>query len=134
MNDSTFELTEDGRRRLDAYLDEVEQRLTSQGMGRSERRSVVDDIEAQATDMLRARSSRPDLDDVQTVLGTLDRPDAYATPDVASGGASAPSSSVASASASNRALLGLVKAVVAITLGLGLLVVTVLFLLAAPAG
>lgn len=128
MNDSGFDLAADGRRRLDAYLDEVEQRLTGQGMDRAERRSVVDDIEAQAIEMLRARTPTPDLGDVQAVLEGLDKADAYARPEPPG----PPASSVTGGIPPFVKVL--LKVVLAMVVGLGLLGAVILFLLAAPAG
>ncbi|HJN42867.1 MAG: hypothetical protein QGI10_00680 [Vicinamibacterales bacterium] len=140
MVNQSFEPTAEGRRRLDAYLDEIEQRLAGQGMERSERRSVVDDIEAQATEVLRARTSNPGLDTVEQVLATLDAPDAYGPGAESAGPAdhlTAPPAQVAVPNA-NWGVPKIVKVVGAVVLGLGLLgtifAVTILLLMAAPAG
>ena len=135
MNDNNFEPTVEGRQGLDAYLDEIEHRLVGQGMDRSERRSVVDDIEAQATEMLRARSSSPGLDTVEEVLEALDAPDAYG-PGAESGGPATPPV-LASRQAAVAGVPRFVKLAGAVLLALGLfgsMVMAVIFFLAAEAG
>jgi hypothetical protein len=70
-------LNPDVRARLDAHLDAVEDALIAAGSSRERRRGVVDDLEAQITDMLAARSEAPMLADLEAVLATLDPPAAY---------------------------------------------------------
>lgn len=137
MSDSSFNLPSPGRDRLDAYLDEVEGRLTGQGMDRNGRRSVVDDVEAQAIDMLRTHSSSPSLEDVEAVLASLDTPDAFAD----AAGTAATDSPRPAASAATTASGGIppalklvLKVAAVVVLGLGALGAVLLFLLAAPAG
>ena len=143
MDDKSFEPTVEARRRLDAYLDEIEQRLDGQGMDRGERRSVVDDIEAQATEMLSARSSSPGLDAVEAVLAALDAPDAYG-PGAESGHPAAERTVVSAHAApalfwtpdADVGVPRFVKIAGAVLLGLGLLgsivVASFLFLATAP--
>jgi hypothetical protein len=70
-------LNPDVRARLDAHLDAVEDALIAAGSSRERRRGVVDDLEAQITDMLAAKSETPTLADLEAVLATLDPPAAY---------------------------------------------------------
>ena len=136
MSDSIFNLPSPGRDRLDAYLDEVEERLTGQGMDRNGRRSVVDDVEAQAIDMLRTHSSSPSVEDVEAVLASLDTPDAFAD---AAGTAAIdsprpPASATTASGGIPPALKLVLKVAAVVVVGLAALGAVLLFLLAAPAG
>ena len=73
----TVQLTPEARARLDAHLDAVEAALAAAGRTREHRRGVVDDLEAQALDMLSRRSERPTVGDVEEVLRTMDPPTAF---------------------------------------------------------
>jgi hypothetical protein len=70
-------LNADVRARLDAHLDAVEKALAEAKCSRERRRGIVDDLEAQITDMLAARGAEPTLADLEAVLTTLDPPEAY---------------------------------------------------------
>jgi hypothetical protein len=85
-------LSADGRKRLDAYLEAIDKAMEASGSTWNQRRSVTDDVEAQALEMLSTRSgAAPGLDDVETVIGELDPPEAYAAEvDTAPGPAEAP--------------------------------------------
>ena len=100
----TVEMTADVRTRLDAHLDAVEDALRASGRTREQRRGIVDDLEAQITDMLANCSATPALADLEAVLQKLDPPAAYregtAAPAAtasapASGGAPRPASPMA---------------------------------------
>jgi len=66
------------RARLDEYLDAVEQALTDSGMSRAERRTICDEIESQAREMVFQRAQRePTEQDISAVLAELDDPEAY---------------------------------------------------------
>ena len=87
-----MELPADVRARLDAHLEAVEEALRTSGRTREQRRGIVDDLEAQITDMLAARSPTPNLADLDAVLKTLDPPTEYRedAPTRASAGAPRP--------------------------------------------
>ena len=79
MNASPGEWPVDVRRRLDRYLDAVEQALARSDMPREERRCVVDEIESQARDMLLSRTAgAPAPAALESVLTEMDPPEAYA--------------------------------------------------------
>ncbi len=65
------------RQRIDAHLDAVERQLA--GLPRDQRRAIVDDLEAQITDMLGGRTGMATAgpDQVAAVLGRLDAPGTY---------------------------------------------------------
>ncbi len=65
------------RQRIDAHLDAVERQLAA--LPRDQRRAIVDDLEAQITDMLGGRAGMATAapDQVAAVLGRLDAPDTY---------------------------------------------------------
>ena len=79
MNGSTDMLSLEIQKRLDRYLDAVERALTRVHVPRSERRYVVDDVESQVRDMLKAHTGgSPTLDELESVIGQMDPPQAYA--------------------------------------------------------
>ena len=73
----TIALDAEVRAKLDVHLDAVERALIAAGSSRERRRGVVDDLEAQITDMLAAKSETPTIADLDAVLATLDPPAAY---------------------------------------------------------
>lgn len=78
MNQESFEMSSAARLRLDGYLDQIERLLMASGVDRVERRSILDDVEAQALEMLQERSLRAEEADVEMVLARLDAPEDYA--------------------------------------------------------
>ncbi len=77
MNHRNLKLNPAARRRLDEYLDQVERLLMDSAVEREQRRSIVDDVEGQALEMLRSRTSQPDDSDVQAVIASLDPAEDY---------------------------------------------------------
>jgi hypothetical protein len=69
----------DVHRRIDQHLDAVDAALQRSGLGRAERRQIVDDLEAQIQEMLASRAGPgATLADLEAVLAELDPPEAYA--------------------------------------------------------
>lgn len=97
---------------------------------------MVDDIEAQATEMLRARSSKPRRDVVEAVLAALDAPDACGPPAEPTGPAAhAAARPLPAMPNGDRGVPRSVKIIGAVVLGLGLLgsiCIGVIFFLWAP--
>ena len=78
-------LTAEGRARLDGHLDAVEAALAAAGKTRAERRAIVDDVETQALEMLRAGGGS--VQEVEAVLARMDRPESFGrAPAAAAGG------------------------------------------------
>ena len=64
---------------MDRHLDAVEKTLETTGIERERRRAIVDDLETQILDMLRlAAGDDATKENVESVLGRLDPPQAYA--------------------------------------------------------
>lgn len=79
MTDLADILDAGARDRLDEYLDAIEQALADAGVPRSERRTVCDEVEAQACEMARGRMPGTVTADLMAeVIRELDPPDAYA--------------------------------------------------------
>lgn len=71
-------LSTDVQDRLDEYLDAVDRVLADGGVPRSERRSVCDELEAQACEMAWQRAEDdPSVLDMDAVLTEMDDPEAY---------------------------------------------------------
>ncbi len=73
------ELTPEARRKLDAYLDAVDDILRKQGRGREERSAVIDGLEDQVNDMLAKRTPLGESSQtrIDAVLHELEPPEAY---------------------------------------------------------
>lgn len=89
MTNLTYQ-DERAQARMEEYLDEVETALKRAGLGRPERRDVLDDLETQIAEMLGARAAAagrnaPDLHDVLAVVAELDSPESYAEGAAAAG-------------------------------------------------
>lgn len=68
------------QRLLEEHLDAVERVLAESGVSRSERRSICDEVEAQAVEMVWDRSEGAPTEQVmKAVLAELDGPEAYRT-------------------------------------------------------
>lgn len=83
-----MKLPHDAERRLDEHLDAIERVLSEGGMHRPERRSIVDEVEAQVREMLAERvgeGGEPTLADMDTVLVEVDPPEAYAGDEAGAG-------------------------------------------------
>ncbi|HDY65588.1 MAG TPA: hypothetical protein ENH84_05080 [Phycisphaerae bacterium] len=130
MTDEMNGLGRDVRDRIDAHLDEIDALLQAGGMSRSERKGITDDVEAQILEMLSARAGEnPTLADTEAVLAELDPPEAYvdeenlkAAPPTSNRTPPAPTQPI-KPRMSVTAIVGCVFA------GLGVLLVTVIFLL-----
>ena len=71
-------LDAEARARLDEHLDSVDRVLAESGVSRSDRRSICDEVEAQACEMAWARAEgEPTEQDMRAVLAELDAPEAY---------------------------------------------------------
>ncbi|HEX7447569.1 MAG TPA: hypothetical protein VF306_08490 [Pirellulales bacterium] len=86
MSQVTPDLPDDARRRIDDHLDAIERVLLRGNVTRSERRSIVDEVETQIYEMLAARPEQEPAAAVAAILTELDPPAAYA-PDEAAGAA-----------------------------------------------
>lgn len=82
MSQAAPELPSDVRQRIDDYLDAVERVLIRGDVSRTERRSIVDEVESQIYEMLAARTEEPAAA-LAEVLSKLDAPEAYAPEGVA---------------------------------------------------
>lgn len=67
------------RQRIDTHLDAIDDVLKRDGIGREERRNIVDNVETQLLEMLgrEAGAGEPTLGQVEAVLARMDRPEAY---------------------------------------------------------
>jgi hypothetical protein len=78
MNNAERVLHADVRERLDEHLDSVERVLAEAGVSRAERRSICDEVETQACEMVWQRSEgEPTEQQIRAVLAELDDPEAY---------------------------------------------------------
>ena len=78
MNQDGRTLSTDAQDRLDEYLDAVDRVLADTGVSRSERRSICDEVEAQACEMAWQRATgEPSAVDMDAVLAEMDAPQAY---------------------------------------------------------
>jgi len=78
MNESQPALNADARARLDEHLDSVERVLSDIGVSRSERRSICDEVESQACEMVWQRAEgEPTEPHMAAVLAELDSAEAY---------------------------------------------------------
>lgn len=69
----------DVQQRIDQYLDAIDRTLAGEGLSRTERRHVTDDVENQVRDMLAERAGgAATVADIDAVLAELDAPEAYA--------------------------------------------------------
>ncbi len=84
MSQSAPEMPADVRRRSDDHLDAIEGVLLRGDVSRTERRSIVDEVETQIYEMLAARAEQEPAAAVAAVLAELDPPIAYAAEDVVS--------------------------------------------------
>ena len=67
------------QRCIDDHLDLIDEMLRGSGMSRSERQSILDDVQTQVLDMLAARTEgEPTVEDVRAVIAELDPPEYYA--------------------------------------------------------
>lgn len=91
MTGEAAKISEDARRRMDAYLDAIDRALADAGAGRPERRNITDDVEAQIMEMLASRACiEAGAADVEAVIAELDPPAAYAVEAGAAAEAPAP--------------------------------------------
>lgn len=93
MSQATPNLPNDVQKRIDDHLDRVERVLLRGDVSRTERRSIVDEVENQIYEMLAARSEQDPAAAISEILASLDPPDAYA-PDDKTAAASTPEPSV----------------------------------------
>ena len=78
MNNAERVLSANVRERLDKHLDAIERVLAEAGVPRSERRSICDEVEAQACEMVWERAAgEPTEQHMRAVLAELDDPEAY---------------------------------------------------------
>lgn len=63
---------------IDEHLDSVEAVLAKSGMGRPERRRIIDELEVQIHEMLAVYGENPCAADIRATLAALDPPEAYA--------------------------------------------------------
>jgi hypothetical protein len=78
MSQATPNLPDDVQQRIDDYLDRVERVLLRGDVSRTERRSIVDEVETQIYEMLAARSEQDPATAITEILAGLDPPDAFA--------------------------------------------------------
>jgi hypothetical protein len=97
------ELPNDVRQRVDDYLDAIERVLIQGGVTRTERRSIVDEVESQIHEMLAARTDQEAGAALTEILSKLDAPEAYA-PDAATTAKPESAPTAAAPLASPRAL------------------------------
>lgn len=71
------ELNPELRNVIDARLDAIDQALVRAQVPWSERRSIVGEVETQVFELLARRSALPALEDVLSVLASLDPPESY---------------------------------------------------------
>lgn len=82
MMGSTAKLDAAVQRCIDDHLDLIDEALRGSGMSRSERQSILDDVQTQILDMLAERTEGdPTVEDVRAVIAELDPPESYATGD-----------------------------------------------------
>ena len=68
------------QRCIDDHLDLIDEMLRGSGMSRSERQSILDDVQTQVLDMLAERAEgEPTVEEVRAVIAELDPPESYAT-------------------------------------------------------
>jgi hypothetical protein len=96
MSQAAPELPNDARRRIDEYLDAIERVLIRGNVTRTERRSIVDEVESQIHEMLSARADQEPVAAVTDVLSKLDAPEAYAPDSAAAANAEPPAAASAS--------------------------------------
>jgi hypothetical protein len=85
MTDEPITLSNEVQARLDTHLDAIEQAMTQANASRSDRRNVVDEVEAQIRDMLAERcEGAATKADLEAVLAELDPPEAYGVEGAAS--------------------------------------------------
>lgn len=78
MSQAAPNLPSDARQRIDDHLDAIERVLIQGNVSRTERRSIVDEVESQIYDMFSARPDQEPLTAVAEILSSLDAPEAYA--------------------------------------------------------
>ena len=78
MSQAAPSLPDDVRRRIDDHLDAIERVLLAGEVSRTERRTIVDEVETQIYDMLAARPEQDPATAVTAILAALDPPAAYA--------------------------------------------------------
>lgn len=78
MSQATPSLPDDVRRRIDDHLDAIERVLLAGEVSRTERRTIVDEVETQIYDMLATRTEQEPAAAVTAILAELDPPAAYA--------------------------------------------------------
>ena len=82
MMGSTARLDTAVQRCIDDHLDLIDETLRGSGMSRSERQSILDDVQTQVLDMLAERTEdEPTVEDVRAVIAELDPPESYANED-----------------------------------------------------
>lgn len=79
MSQAAPSLPDDVRRRIDDHLDAIERVLLAGEVSRTERRTIVDEVETQIYDMLAARPEQEPAAAVTAILAALDPPAAYAS-------------------------------------------------------
>ena len=84
MSQAIPHLPDDVRRRIDDHLDAIEGVLLRGNVSRTERRSIVDEVETQIYDMLAARPEQEAATAITAILAELDPPSAYAPEETAS--------------------------------------------------
>lgn len=78
MNNADRVIPAEVRRLLDEHLDSVERALADSGVSFSDRRSICDEVETQACEMLWPRADgKPTEQQMRAVLAELDDPEAY---------------------------------------------------------
>src|SRR3990170_3428982 len=78
MNAADQTLPPEARTLLNQHLDAVDRALADSGVPRSERRTICEEVESQACEMLRQRApGEPTEQDVQAILAEMDDPESF---------------------------------------------------------
>jgi hypothetical protein len=68
------------QRCVDNYLDRIDAVLIGNGLGRTDRQGVLDNVETQIREMLASRArGEPTLEDIRCILAEMDPPESYAS-------------------------------------------------------
>ncbi len=79
MTTPEFNINNEAQQCIDEHLDAIDDALRSNGISRSERQHVLDDVQTQILEMLADRcEGAPNEQDVVAVLAELDPPESYA--------------------------------------------------------